>query len=83
MEVGVLIKKKWKRKWEPVNEILIRMNITLFGREILIFSVYGPYRCKVVEKEECTNVFTGDILKAKENQEVILAKDLNGRIGQR
>ena len=67
-----------------MNERIIKLNLTLYGREIAILAVYGPTDdSSAAEKDYFMNTLQDEITKIKQNYEIIIAGDLNGRVGKR
>lgn len=85
--VGVLIKNKWRKSiksWEPINERIIKVEMDLLGRHVVILGVYGPTADRSErEREEFMETLQEQVEKVNQSQELILAGDLNGRTGRK
>lgn len=70
--------------WEPINERLIKVKMEAHGRQIIVIGVYGPNEdSPIAEKEKFLEALQDEIRKVKKHQELIIAGDLNGRVGRR
>ncbi|XP_022188702.2 craniofacial development protein 2-like [Nilaparvata lugens] len=85
--VGILIRKQLKRfikSWKPVNERIIKVELEMYGREIIILGVHGPTNdSQVQDKENFSECLRVNVEEMKGRKEIILAGDLNGRTGRR
>lgn len=84
--VGILVKKKFRKNiktWEPVNERVIRVEIAIYGRDVIIIGAYGPNDdSPVTEKEKFLDTIQNEIANIRK-KELIIAGDLNGRVGRK
>lgn len=84
--VSVLIKKKLQKyitSWEPIDENLIKVNISLYGHKTTVIGVYAISEDEPVHTKE--NFFNklNDIIEGIGNtREIIIAGDFNSRTGQ-
>ena len=85
--VGILIRKKYKKNiksWDPINKIIIKLHLKIYGRNLVILGAYGPTDdSPVPEKENFMEALHEEVLKIKHKEEVIIAGDLNGRVGKK
>ncbi|XP_030747147.1 craniofacial development protein 2-like [Sitophilus oryzae] len=70
--------------WEPVSPRLIKMNLSLHGKNITIIGVYAVNDDTLVkDKEEFFEQLSYEISKIGQSREIILTGDLNSRIGKK
>lgn len=85
--IGILIKKQLKnyiKSWEPINERLIKIELEMYGRDIVIIGVYGPNDdSQIQDKEKFIDCLSENIQKIKHTKEIILAGDFNSRTGRK
>ncbi|XP_060530421.1 craniofacial development protein 2-like [Cylas formicarius] len=83
--IGILIKKKWIKcikSLEPINDRVIKIDIVVFGRHIIVIGEYGQTEdSALIEKTSFIQTIQEEIDKIKQNQELIIAGDFNGRTG--
>ncbi|XP_030747932.1 craniofacial development protein 2-like [Sitophilus oryzae] len=71
------------KTWEPVNERVIRVEIAIYGRDVIIIGAYGPNDdSPVTEKEKFLDTIQNEIANIRK-KELIIAGDLNGREGRK
>lgn len=85
--VSILIKNKWVKNivsWEEIDERIIKLNLKLFGIELIIIGVYAINEdTPVTEKNEFFDKLSETLGKIKKHQEVIITGDFNSRVGSR
>lgn len=60
--------KKWTRRvqdWKPINEKLLKININMFGRKIVVIGAYGHEDSPNMEKENFVEILQHKIQKVK------------------
>lgn len=83
--VGILIRKSLRRcitSWEPIDQRLIRMNLTIKGHRLTILGAYGINDNALVNnKSEFFEKLNDEILKIGTTREILLLGDFNSRVG--
>lgn len=85
--VSMMIHKKyWRRMkdWEAIDENIIRLNVNIMQRELVIMGVYAISDDESVSrKDEFYNKLSAVIQRVGRSKEVILMGDFNSRTGNR
>jgi len=85
--VAVLIRKKYRKcitSWEPINERLIKINLTIRGRKITILGVYAVNDDTLANnKDKFFESLHCEINKISGTREIIILGDLNSRTGMK
>ena len=85
--VSIMINKTWKKRitnWEFINERIIKVEMTLFAREVVIIGVYAPTNdTRDQEKDTFWTILRETIEKIPRRKELIIMGDMNGRVGIR
>ncbi|XP_072379093.1 uncharacterized protein [Diabrotica undecimpunctata] len=75
--IAIILKKKWEHaieNWEPINERIAKLNLKVYGRQIILLAVYGPTEdSSIAEKEQFIEQLQEEIEKRNKNQEIIIA----------
>lgn len=85
--VSIMIHKKHKDKitdFEPVNENIIRVNITINQKPVTILGLYAISDDEpLTKKDEFFEQVSDEIMKIGKSREIIVLGDLNSRVGRR
>ena len=85
--ISILIKKKYKRNitiWEAIDENIIKLNINLFERNVVILGIYNISDDENrIKTEEIFTKINGILLEIGTSREMIMAGDFNARIGKK
>lgn len=85
--VSILISKKLRQhitSWEPINERIIKMNLTLKAHKITILGVYAVNDDALVNKKnEFFEQLHREITNIGDTREIIILGDLNSRTGSK
>ncbi|XP_072160540.1 uncharacterized protein [Bemisia tabaci] len=85
--VAILVRNDLRKcitSWEPINERIVKMNVTVYGHKITLLGVYGINDdAPVAAKDQFFELLNDEILKVGTSREVIVIGDLNGRTGRR
>nr|XP_018911551.1 PREDICTED: craniofacial development protein 2-like [Bemisia tabaci] len=85
--VAILVRNDLRKcitSWEPINERIVKMNVTVYGHKITLLGVYGINDdAPVAAKDQFFELLNDEILKVGTSREVIVLGDLNGRTGHR
>ena len=85
--VSILIKKQLMKhvtNYEYISERIMKIQINLYGRETVLIATYAPTDDSAINiKENYYEQLAEQLDKVKNYQEVILAGDLNGRVGSK
>lgn len=75
--VGVLI--MWRRIRNLITEMIIKVKMKIYGRQVIITGVYGIKEDSLIAGNgEFMNVLKRKVEKIKQSQELIIAGYLNG-----
>lgn len=85
--ISILIKKKYKRNitsWEAIDENIIKLNINLFGRNMVILGIYNISNDENrIKKDEMFTKINGILSEIGISREIIIAGDFNASIGKK
>lgn len=83
--VSIAIHKKYKqciKKWDCINEYLVKVDLKLKGYETTIVGIYAPNDdAKIAEKNEFYDDLTNLLDQIGQRRELYLIGDFNGRVG--
>lgn len=69
--------------WNPINERIMSIDLKINGRDIRIFGIYAPTDDSDTNtKENFFEKLTEELMTTKNNVEIIILGDLNGRVGK-
>lgn len=75
--------KKNIRSWEEVDEQIIKLEMIKNGRHIVIIGVYAPSEdSDKITKDHFYNILSDTLSDIKDNKEIFILGDLNGRTGR-
>lgn len=85
--VAISIHKKLKsciRSWEEIDERLLKMELNIWGHEIILLAVYAPTDDSNMElKDAFENNLINLLNNTSNRKEIILLGDFNARIGKK
>jgi exonuclease III len=82
--VAIAIRKDWKNKIQDytwISERIIETRIKVLNRNFTIVGLYAPVEGKEQDTEEFYRELQQNMDKIPKNENIILAGDLNGKIG--
>jgi len=85
--MGILIKKRYKNyitTWEAINENMIKLHMSLFGKKLCILEIYAISDDEnVLVKEYFWGKLNKVIFETGNSREILIAGDFNSRTGRK
>lgn len=84
--VSVLVKKNFKKNitgWDLIDDRIIKLDITLFAREIVVVGIYGPTNDQNgTVKDRFWERLEEELEKIPGRKEIFMLGDMNARVGR-